>query len=177
MQAAGNTKLVDYGIMHEESDIRAHVSVITGIVYVYPTAEAVELVGSGNYRMASAYTNGIETARGYLVPPGDIPHCREVPIPPKVLTAARFLEGDTTSQKGDKAVSIVKWLLRAGQFPLWVESEIIKDHEMQVNGTDIIVRINTRIQVKCDYRAGKKESGGTGNLFIQIAECNPYLQY
>ena len=37
----------------------------------------------------------------------------------------------------------------------------------------IVVNGKWRIQVKCDYDAGP---GGTGNLFLQTAECNPLKQ-
>lgn len=172
----GNTSLIKYGIEEEESDIRAHVSVIGGVVYVYPTGDGIKAIKKGIYKKLPVWTNGIQTAEGYVVPPQDIPHCRTVELPEFVIQAAHFNEYDGTSLKGQKAVFVVKWLLKAGMFPLWLSSEIIEDHEMQVKGTDILVRLDTRIQVKCDYNAGDR-IGCTGNLFIQIAECNPFKQY
>ncbi len=45
---------------------------------------------------------------------------------------------------------------------------------MQIRGVDIVVRGQWRIQVKCDYDAGRgKDGSGTGNLFLQVAERNP----
>jgi hypothetical protein len=41
--ALQNTKLVDYGIQTEESDLRAHVCVNARQVYVYPTKKGVEV--------------------------------------------------------------------------------------------------------------------------------------
>ena len=172
----GNTKLVEYGIQQEKSDIRAHVSVIGMAVYVYPTAEGIAVIGRPDYKKVSVMTQGVVTAEGFLVPPRDIPHCRMIELPATVMQAARFNEGDNTTEKGRRAVSVVKWLLKAGMFPLWLSSEIIQDHEMQVDGTDILVRLDTRIQVKCDWRGGDR-SGCTGNLFIQVAECNPFRMY
>lgn len=172
----GNTELVNYGIREEESDIRAHVSVQGKVVYVFPTQEALTIIETRQYKSVAVYTNGIQTARGFLVPPDDIKHCQEVCPPFHVWQAIRFCDHDTTSAKGEKAVNVIRWLLRAGRFPLWLESQIIKDYEMQVKGTDILVRLDTKIQVKCDWKAGDRP-GCTGNLFIQTAECNPFKMH
>ncbi len=32
-------------------------------------------------------------------------------------------------------------------------------------------------QVKCDFDGGRKELGGTGNLFLQVKEANPFKLY
>lgn len=168
-----NTRLVDYGIIQEKSDIRAHVSVAGKCVYVYPTNAGIEAIRKGSYRKAPAYTGDIKTAEGYLVPPKDISLCRTIEIPDHIMQKANFDEADTTTQKGDKAVRVVRWLLSTGRFPLWTDSRVIEDHDLQIDGMDIVVRMNTRIQVKCDWRAGNGQ-GCTGNLFLQVAECNPY---
>lgn len=166
-----------YGIQNEQSDIRAHVSVVTKTVYVFPTQRGIEAIDTGKYPKAPAWTEDILTAEGYLVPPDDIKNMRRVPIPEHVLQQANFSPYDTTSEKGARAVRVVQYLLRNGLFPLWAHPTIIHDVDMQVEGLDIIVKMNTRIQVKCDYRAGDKEAGGTGNLYLQVAECNPFKMY
>ena len=53
------SELVDYGIQTEDSDIRAHVSVVAGKVYVFPTKLAVALVKSGKYPERKAWQPGI----------------------------------------------------------------------------------------------------------------------
>jgi len=173
---AGNTELVEYGIFQDESNIHAHVGVLAKTVYVFPTHEVVELIGTGKYREVSVETDGIITAMGYLVPINHVPHCQAVRIPENVFRGCRFSEGDSAGLKGDKAIMVVKWLMGAGKFPIWLRPEIIEDVQMQISGTDIIVGCRARVQVKCDYRAGNG-NGCTGNLFIQAAECNPQREH
>ena len=171
-----NRLLVEYGIRQEQSDIRAHVSVLGRCVYVYPTCYGLEAVQSGGYRSAPARTGDVVTAMGYLVPPDRIKQCRRVAIPEHIMAKAAFEEGESTSSKGEKALRIVSWLLRAGRFPLWTEPQVVDELDMQTDGMDIIVSMRARIQVKCDWRCGDGE-GCTGNLYIQTQECNPYSQY
>lgn len=177
----GNAKLVDYGIQSEQSDIRAHVCVVVERVYVYPTRLGIEAISRGDYRKVPVYTyrNNIrtKTAEGYLVPPKDIPRCVHMPIPDWLLAKLDFSPKDSTTAKGEKAVAVVTTFLRGGGFPLPVTGRVIKSHNLQVDGLDIYVDLKARIQVKCDYRGGPEELGGTGNLFLQTAECNPYRQH
>ena len=167
----GNTKLVEYGIFNEGSLLRAHVCVLSRVVYVFETRRAVEVIKNGDYKHVLVKTGDIVTATGYLVPPGDIPGCNEVYVPVKWWGMVAFKETENTSVKGNKAVAIVKWLLREGMFPLRVNPKEIKGQELQIKGLDIYVHMKTLIQVKCDYRGG---DNGTGNLFIQDTECNPF---
>jgi hypothetical protein len=47
---------------------------------------------------------------------------------------------------------------------------------VQIDGDDIVVLTGANrvhIQVKCDYPGGDKALGGTGNLYLQVAERNP----
>jgi hypothetical protein len=81
---------------------------------------------------------------------------------------------ESTGTKGQKAVYVVHEMLKRGLIPIKQNIETITEQDMQISGTDIIVHSNIRIQVKCDWKAGTKELGGTGNLFIQTAECNPF---
>jgi len=48
----------------------------------------------------------------------------------------------------------------------------VEEKDMQISGWDITVKLNFRIQIKCDWKCGLGD-GCTGNLFIQIAERNP----
>ncbi|MBU1067002.1 hypothetical protein KKE60_04415, partial [Patescibacteria group bacterium] len=167
----GNTQLVEYGIFNEGSLLRAHVCVASRVVYVFETGKVVELIRSGNYRNVPVYTGDIVTATGYLVPPMDIPGCFEVHVPVKWWGKVGFREDENTTIKGNKAVAVVKGLLKNGLFPLKVNPKEIKGQELQIKGLDIYVHLKTLIQVKCDYNGGEN---GTGNLFIQDKECNPY---
>lgn len=174
----GNTTLVEHGILNEQSDLRAHVSVTAGTVYVFPTrAAAAWIEGLDSTRRksltASAYTKGIETARGYIVPITDIP--RLIPVGARrLIEREQFRPNMSTSEKGDRAVRVVQSLLRIGWFPLPTDSTFVHDIEVQQKGMDLIVRGQHRIEVKCDYRGG---TPGTGNLYLQFAECNPWKQF
>lgn len=112
------------------------------------------------------------TSWGFLVPPKAIERC--VPVRAAAfIKEASFSQTDSTSIKGEKAVSVVANLLKIGWFPLPVDPKVIEDADMQISGTDINVCANFRIQVKCDYTGGDG-IGCTGNLFLQTAEINPF---
>lgn len=178
----GNTKLVDYGIQNEQSDIRAHVAVLAGKVYVYSTVKGLATlqagIQQGIYTPRGAYTEvghrgeKLQTATGYAVPVADIKHMAIDAA--ALIKLQNFAETDSTTVKGNKAVAVVQALLRHGLFPLPVSGEIVTDVHMQRSGLDVVVQGRWRIQVKCDWRAGSGAPGCTGNLFLQTAECNPF---
>lgn len=177
MNGVAVQSLVDYGIHTEESDIRAHVCVIAGKTYVYQTRHGVSVCQSGKFPKKAGYQPGVEyaTAMGYLVPWDKIPGI--VPIPCKwLIDEMGFNETDSTSLKGQKASRVVERLIRIGWFPLPVVAEVATDVSIQHKGIDLIVSGKWRIQVKCDYKGGGDKSNGsrtTGNLYLQVAECNP----
>lgn len=175
----GNTRLVEYGIHTEKSDIRAHVSVTTKSVYVYMTTSGVDAISNNDsYRKVPAYTGNIITAMGYLVPPADIPGCKRIVIPNDLLQNAKLTNPkETTTAKGNKAVYIVKEMLKRRLIPFSFDVAEITDEMMQISGTDIFIKAQAKVQVKCDWTAGPRELGGSGNLFLQIAECNPFKQH
>ena len=115
------------------------------------------------------------TAVGSIVKPESIDNLKSIPIADWRFDG--FTEDLSTSEKGNRAVLIVQDLLKAGAFPLWVEGEFIKDTQIQIKGTDVIVKGQWKIEVKCDFRASEKrrlpDPRCTGNLFLQTAECNP----
>lgn len=170
-----SAELFDYGIHNEASNIRAHVAPLACRVFVFPTICGVRAMKGR--RMANAYQPGVEgpTAKGALVPPGEIENIRCIRIDPSRFDG--FEEGLSTSEKGDRAVAIVQCMLKAGRFPLWLEGCFVTDVEMQTTGTDVIVQGKWKIEVKCDYRAsmerGEPHPLCTGNLFLQVAERNP----
>jgi len=171
-----NYPLYESGIQTEQSDIRAHVSVVCKKVYVFKTQNALDAIRITNPESRSAYQDGVDgaTAQGWLVRPRDIVGLRTLPCG---LWGRwdEFNEGMTTSEKGLLAVDLVVRILSIGYFPIWIEASENQCRNVQINGTDIIVNPNVKIQVKCDYRAG--EYPGTGNLFLQFAERNPLKRH
>lgn len=169
-----NFGLVDYGIMQEASDIRAHVGVLAGVVYVFKTEDARNALNANTYQIKPAFQPGVmhATAEGVPMPVGRIQH---VPVNAKSLIAkANFLPSDSTSVKGAKAVWVVTSLLRAGWFPmLGVSASEEADTRIQISGIDVIVTGRWRIQVKCDWKAGIGP-GCTGNVYLQLRERNPF---
>lgn len=163
--------LTEYGIFNENSDIRAHVS--DHVVYVFRTHLAIKAIRNTEYRKVTATQPGINcpTARGFLVPPSDIEDCR----------TCRYVSWEywgyydqawPTDSKGRWAVQCVVDMLAIGRFPLWLQAKQTADVTLDIEGTDILLAANQRIQVKCDYPAAK-----TGNLYLQTHEANPLHKY
>jgi hypothetical protein len=171
-----NTQLVDYGLQNEQSDVRAHVSVVKRSIFVFRTEAGREAMLLPGIRKAPARQSGFAgvTAEGYLVRPDQIKDCREVRCFPEWEGWSWLSENkpqlDTTA-KGEHAVTIVSGALRAGLIPLWHNAVECKQLDLQISGTDIIVSNKCRIQVKCDWTAGSP------NLYLQTAECNPLGKY
>lgn len=168
--------LFDYGIHNEASNIRAHVGVLSRTLFVFPTSEGVKVMK--NFPMVQAYQPGVKypTAKGYIVPPMAIANMRYIPF--RESRCDGFYEHLTTSEKGDRAVEIVNDCLKCGRFPLWLEGDFVTEKEIQITGTDIIVKGTWKIEVKCDFKASLKKNNPhvqcTGNLYLQTAECNPH---
>jgi hypothetical protein len=172
-----NTQLVEYGIQNEQSDLRAHVCPKCQEVYVFPTLVGRSLISGGAFPMVKGRQNGLVTAEGYLVPPEEIPECRTVEPPVHWWGVLDIRDTDDLGSKGKKAVNLVRWMLLKGVFPLWFVHTEITDKNIQIKGLDIYVNANCRIQVKCDFPGGRSTRGGSGNLFIQVRECNPFGIY
>ena len=185
MGQRGNIALVEHGIQTENSHIRAHVCPVAKVVYVFPTESAQSIIANNSYRLVNGYQSNIDvpTAQGYLVPPFDITKCVGILLRPSVWDYLCFSADDSLSEKGQKATRLILQMLKQGLFPLAAIGTEITDKDLQVCGTDIIIRpgaIAQReiiIQVKCDYPGGDRHLGGTGNLFLQIQECNPFGYY
>ncbi len=172
-----NTQLVNHGIQNENSDIRAHVGVLAQRLYIYKTEAGRQVIANSNYRKAPVYTGKIQTATGYLVPVEDIPGLQSIPIPRPIFEASGIAEHPEQGyhrQKGKSALHIVVEMLKAGLVPVTLQITEVNDKKMQIGGEDIRVKADIRIQVKCDYRAGRGHERCTGNLFLQVAECNPF---
>lgn len=166
----GAMNLINYGIQTEESDARAHVSVSNATVYFFPTRCGMKAIQNHpEITPRPAYTGQTVTAMGYAVPVKEIPELKQIPIPQDVFAAAKFSESDDTSAKGNKAVFVVKEMIKRGLIPVMLKPEEVTDENMQIKGTDIVITAKCKLQVKCDWRAGK-----TGNVYLQIAERNLY---
>lgn len=178
----GNTKLVEHGIQTEQSDLRAHVCPVACKVYVYPTKRGLEAIESERFPSVSGFQEGIKTAtaKGYLVPPFEIKECIAIALRDEVWDYLRFSEQDTLPQKGKKAERLVIQMLKRGLFPIPALPASVTDKDIQIRGADIIIKAGKLtkddivIQVKCDYKGGAKSDGGTGNLYLQTKECNPF---
>ena len=169
------TELVAYGILNEESDIRAHVSVVNQTIYVFQTKAAVAALQLHEPRLVKCFQPGVDgaTSEGWPMPMewiGGLRACN-----------AKFWEGwanftDRTTmpldRRGHWAVQCVLYAMRCGRFPFWIDAEEEDRASIQIQGVDILVVCRKRVQVKCDWIAGARPLG-SGNLFLQKTECNP----
>jgi hypothetical protein len=170
------TDLFDSGIQTEKSDIRAHVSVVNQTIYVFPTQAGLDAVNKHAPPLRTAGQPGVDgpTAEGWLVRPEWIRGLRKLHFISWPYWN-EFTEELSTGIKGQLAVDVVLECLRGGRFPIWIDADEASGKEIQLQGVDILLFCNKRIQVKCDYRAGPPP--GTGNLFLQKAERNPLKIY
>lgn len=163
--------LVDYGIQNEQSDLRCHVSVCNATVYVFTTKSGQRAI-QDHPEIAGrpAFQDGVNgaTAYGYPMPIRHIRGITSIKIPQYLFMDANFLQSDTTTQKGNKAVHIIKEMLKKNLIPFNFDVTEITDRTMQIKGMDILVSAKYKIQVKCDWRAGE-----TRNVYLQTAERNP----
>lgn len=167
-----SAELFDYGIHTENSDIRAHVSVVNRTIYAFETARGVEAVKKHNPPEKYAGQPGVEghTARGWILKPAMIEGLRSLAFH-SWTGWEQFSQEMSTSQKGHMAVKCVCDCMRIGRFPFWINSTEDDRENVQIKGVDIVVFCRKKIQVKCDWYSGPPP--GTGNLFLQSAERNP----
>lgn len=173
----GETKpLIKYGIFDENSDARIHVAPTTKMMFVFPTKDIVNLLNNKQYpeRYANQKNVSYVTAKGFVVPVEDIPKLQAVTS--TIPWWGFFRKTDDTTEKGIRAVRWVKLFLEKGLIPLMFDCGI-SSYRLDIQGTDIIAQGKWKIQVKCDYDAGPRKLGGTGNLFIQTYECNPLKKH
>jgi len=167
-----NNALVNYGIQTEKSQWRAHVCFKAGYIYIFATEAGRRALNNGPEAYAKQALAVGPTARGRKVPWQSIDGIREIPIPPDIM-AANVIEEDEedTTIKGQLAVAIFMDTMYQAHGTLLPMCEVT-DMAAQIEGTDIRID-GKRIQVKCDYPGGRKPNG-TGNLFLQTHECNPF---
>lgn len=174
------TELFKYGIQTENSDIRAHVTVATKSIYVFPTQNGVRAIEEhkATLRFCHAFQEGVSgpTAYGCCMPVEWIDDLRRLSFASWEGWAA-FTPNLGTAQKGALAVQCVIAAMKLGHFPFWIKASEDERQEIQVKGTDIVVFCKQRIQVKCDASGGARRDGGTGNLYLQTHERNPLKRH
>ena len=95
-------------------------------------------------------------------------------LPEYLLKANPIRDSDKPDIKGRNARLIAVKLLEEGRLPIPLKVSVVAENtKQQIDGTDLVVDSKLRIQVKCDFRGGNKDLGGTGNLYLQVAEANP----
>jgi len=175
------TNLIDYGIQVEGSNLRAHVCYVARRIYIYPTKCGLAAIDTGNYVQRPAYTivNGkrVITAMGYAIPYHLIDECRQIKVPDNVWDMYHADITDSTSHKGLQAAHVVACAAENGYLAIPMKCNIVDNPTMQRDGIDLVVKGEALVQVKCDYKGGHRELGGTGNLYLQVAESNPLKQY
>lgn len=178
----GNMNWVNYGIKNEDSHYRIHVAYKVQHVYLYPTpsgrkeVEKAEKVGIAKVRASQLGFEG-DTGEGFLIPWSQIDRCVEILIPLEIHRRYPIHEYMLTTNKGLMATQIACELLENGWLPLPVVIDPTDDKAIQVAGTDILVNSNLKLQVKCDYKGGNVNFKGSGFLFLQTAELNPYKRW
>lgn len=165
--------LIEHGIEADKSDIRVHVCPVAGRVYIFTASAAIDAIASGNCRETEAYTGTVKSSAGWLVKPDNIKDIKRLDLPAKWWKFIDILEDDDTSTKGRKAENLIRALILKHKFPEMGYPVAVEDVDMQHDGHDLLIPAKT-IQVKCDYRGGE---GGTGNLYIERAECNPLRKH
>lgn len=171
--------MVEYGISQCESKFCVHVGFQVGCIYMFPTSAGQEAVENKLGIVRSANQPGVvyATARGRAVPWRQVRGIEEIRIPEDILTRLSCQRRESTSIKGHKALMVVKELLLRGLLPIELQLGEVKESDLQIKGFDIIVRANLTIQVKCDYRCGTRDLGGTGNVYLQTHELNPLKKF
>lgn len=170
--------LVEYGIMNEGSDYRAHVCIGSGTVELFPTEEGINAIRAHSYELKGGSQPGysLNTYAGYAVPVADICGCECIPIPFDIFESVAVDKWSSTSAKGRESARIIKEM--ADRHLIRVPVKLEEQHELkaQIDGVDATTVIygGHRIQVKCDYSGGRY---GTKRLFLQTHECNPGKQY
>lgn len=156
-------KLVDYGIQSEDVDVRVHVCFGSKKMYAYKPNRAMAVMNG--FKEKEAMQGELVTAIGRLVPPHRIPGIKDLSNACADLLFRYDPGQEATLEEKKRAAEDVAREYFSRSFRV----EMVTDKKRQLAGIDI--ELSLHVQVKCDYNGGV---GGTGNLFIQTAECNPY---
>lgn len=187
-----NTKLVNYGIHTEESDWRLHVCVLARKVYAFPREAALPAVQrralggqDGHKQVFTPTIDGpVMTATGYAIPVTEIDPIYGITVPQGWLghdfdqKARITIHKDMdTAVKGQKAERLVRNMWTHGylNFLRPISIQEVRSFGQQISGIDLKILMPS-LQVKCDFRGGEGLNC-TGNLFIQLSECNPFERH
>ena len=167
--------LTEHGILQDESLYRAHVGFIVKAVYLFPTVYGKKAVRSGKFKTVQAFQPGVNspTSEGIIPPWNAIYGCVEIPMPPCVAEGISCHHSESPSAKGQKALFVVIAMMQGGFFPIKIHMVEVTDAATQIKGIDLAGEGIT-IQVKCDFACGSKSRGGTGNLYLEVKETNPF---
>lgn len=178
----GNKTLIEWGIFQEKSDFRAHVGYPAQHAFIFPTKPAQSLAYAYRQRGIKEHdvkTRDIITAKGYVMPLSQIVGLQKVMIPRDIYQKYPIRRQESTSLSGKMAVYIVMEMIQRGLIALPFLVTDAKDRQTQIiEGADIILAMNLKIQVKADWRAGERTMSPEcyGNIFLQTWECNPDKQ-
>jgi hypothetical protein len=167
--------MIAHGIQTEKSHLRAHVGIVVKQCYVFPQAALVGVMSKFEVGYATQPGANGWTGKGYKVPWVVVPGIQVIPFPAEWV--ALCTKDLSTSEKGDFAIYVVRHLLRQGKISLPLDHSVTEDVNLQREGEDLVAWGQWRIEVKCDYGCGSEKLGGTGNLFIQTEESNPFAQH
>jgi len=170
----GNIKLIKYGIEDEESDYRIHICYLEGYGYLFARENAIWQIKHFGYDYVPVFSllkdgSRCISAKGYKVPPMDIDKCQRIKIPDNISEKNHIWLKDSTTVKGMQAEKIARSMYERGLIIVRTDLNEANVSE-QIKGKDFISR-SYALQVKCDYKGGLD---GTGFLYIQVEECNPY---
>lgn len=162
-----NSTLYEHGIDADSSDYRVHVCFGEGMVYLYSTAAMRELLLTNPYRIYES-----PTSRAYIVPVASVPECQSVPIPNRWLEnlSTKVSKSSPTSTKRMWSEMLVRRMFERGHLTLLPTATMETSRAKQLAGHDIRIQLDCTVQVKCDWDGG---ANGSGNLYIETAECNP----
>lgn len=169
--------MTEHGIQTEKADFFVHVCPQAGEIYVYRREAGLRAIESGDFRKVNGYQKGCDyaTSEGYLVPPDAIAGCQSIPLPNYV--SVKFLPDDPIEERGRKATTMALMAIGLGDLLLngnhCSSARFIVDVTLQKKGIDIVTDEGFTVQVKCDYKGGRRP-GGSGNLFLQVGEVNPF---
>ncbi len=116
----------------------------------------------------------IKTAIGYRIEPQSLKSCKGINIPVEMSNKHKIKQFTSLSQKGAMAEYICQEMIEQGLIPIQINIKQVNKKKWQIKGLDLISEKPITIQVKCDYRGGNLDVGGTGYLYIQTHERNPF---
>lgn len=176
--------MTTHGPLTEIATWRAHCSPVTQRVFLFRNADLRTLLDARLYQgrpfqrkqiFLSLRGHRTQTAEGWLVPWRLVPGIQAFPLPP--LWWHKFQIGASTSAKGARAVEVFEAAVHCGCIPP-LRGQIMRAATVdeQKAGADLWCDAGY-VEVKCDWLAGDREDGGSGNLFIQEREINPLRQH